>query len=202
MFKKIYEEDGSRVECARNYEGYLDSEHRALGVKSSVNKTTGSIDKKMGGAGRVEINKVSIRNSKARKNSVTGGGGKKRAKKERTAVLSNSFNQPSLQFSMPISGSYSEMANTPLPPGANYATLEKGGGAAAEPCRTDSPGSTVIGKSSGKGLRKVTKFTEMNSIKEIGDLQLEGITHEEHGGSKRSPSNKYLLQGAKSTRNL
>ena len=64
MFKKIYEEDGSRVECARNYEGYLDSEHRALGVKSSVNKTTGSIDKKMGGAGRVEINKVSIRNSK------------------------------------------------------------------------------------------------------------------------------------------
>ena len=112
VFKKIYEEDGSRVECARNYDAFLDAESKNL-VKNPVNKTTGQIEKKINT--RLEISKINIRNSKARKGSVTGKNKHQLPKKDRVNILSNSFNSPSLQFSLPIGGSYSEMANTPLP---------------------------------------------------------------------------------------
>lgn len=43
----------------------------------------------------------------------------------------------------------------------------------------------------------------MTSIKEITDLNFETTNHrDEMSTGKRSPSNKYILQGAKSTRNL
>lgn len=143
MFKKIYQEDGSRVECARrNYNTFLDAESKNS-AKNPVNKTTGQIEKKI--TTRLEINKINIRNSKARKGSVTGKTKHQLPKKERVNILSNSFNSPSLQFSLPIGGSHSEMASTPLPQAAAYATLEK------DKVRDESPRS---------GLKEATKSVE------------------------------------------
>lgn len=54
-----------------------------------------------------------------------------------------------------------------------------------------------------KTSKKNARFPEMTSIKEINDLHLDAANYsEEHSTGKRSPSNKYILQGAKSTRNL
>ena len=55
-----------------------------------------------------------------------------------------------------------------------------------------------------KMTKKNARFPEMTSIKEIAVLHLDtaNYTEEQHSTGKRSPSNKYILQGAKSTRNL